>query len=890
MNLQRTLFAGLACGLLLVGMVESQDRQAGPGGLTVQDHEDFQWFDGLGYPDLRRRPFVWVATGGWSRSGNNPPVKSYLAGFLLTDTGKEFTVFGIDQVIHSFVKTPAGTAELEQVGYELFSLAEYTQAQLERLNRKQDDQDDRFARVFEPTGGKLRSVNEAFVLARACAAQGEPALANELLNVAPQLNSHFRDAPIERRTLRQAVASEMAYMRTWRAVESFGDPKISRVELLEEFRHLVQHFPESEHHKLAESMVTLLEQMTAEDLAHAAKPPRAFEDLPREEQIAELVFQLRDQNGQQWSQPGECDIFLDPRGEASPAARLVAIGFDAVPALIEVLNDNRLTRSVGYHRHYYFSHHVLRVGDCAQAILSRIASRSFYIRTYTNAAMVKDGQADLVKREVEAWWQQIQEKGEKQVLIESVLRADGNALPQAHRLVERYPEVALDTIRQTLPQAKSKWLVERLIGLAAELEGEEVDEFLREQLAAAKDLIIRIAVAGELVRRGHQDLLPLALTWWRNLDEQPGDTDTDPFFRPNPRSALAHLLLSMRQPEAIAALSENWFDDSVDGRLRIVEMLGDHQRHNADDGDEPALQAIEAVLVHALGDRAEREGMSGSRNGKHFSDPRIADFAAMTLVEQFPGRYHFDLEASEVERDRQITAIQNAWREQQGLPPVPDTAPPAIEPLDDAEVVPLLQQAIDGNATQRGPILKQIEQLGLPALPAVRRFLPELPAEHAARASLLGLQQRLSCVVHHVAFADYGVEPGEQARQQLAVVRDRPLTGEMLARLLVSLANVRPEGAQGVRLKVDPLGEDSGLRLTLEFQRKHRQDDPQDRWQSHFRVRSADESHLNTTIHHEREPTLDASPMQEFVNAVDQALSKPPTEGLLIRGAILGSD
>ena len=70
--------------------------------------------------------------------------------------------------------------------------------------------------------------------------------------------------------------------------------------------------------------------MITEDKAHAARAPKEgeFDKLPKKEQIAELIFQLRDQNGQQWSQPGACDIFLDLRGEASPASRLVAMGYD----------------------------------------------------------------------------------------------------------------------------------------------------------------------------------------------------------------------------------------------------------------------------------------------------------------------------------------------------------------------------------------------------------------------------------------------------------------------------------------------------------------------------------------------------------------------------------
>lgn len=153
----------------------------------------------------------------------------------------------------------------------------------------------------------------------------------------------------------------------------------------------------------------MLRQMIVEDNTHT-KQAQSFAEMTQEEQIAELIFQLRDQNGRQWGQPGTCDIFSDPRGENSPAEQLVQIGYPAVPQLIEALEDPRFTRSVGFWRDFVFSHHVLRVGDAALAILERIADRSFYQHTYTNAQMTKDEETAAVKAAVEAWWQEVLEE------------------------------------------------------------------------------------------------------------------------------------------------------------------------------------------------------------------------------------------------------------------------------------------------------------------------------------------------------------------------------------------------------------------------------------------------------------------------------------------------
>ena len=141
------------------------------------------------------------------------------------------------------------------------------------------------------------------------------------------------------------------------------------------------------------------------------KDRKPFEQLSKKEQIAELIFQLRDQNGHQFSQPGSCDIF-DPISvkQDTPAHRLVKMGYDAVPQLIEAMEDQRFTRSVGFHRNFYFSHHVLRVGDCALTILERITGRSFWEASSTFSYMSKDQKAAETKKIAQVWYEEFKKK------------------------------------------------------------------------------------------------------------------------------------------------------------------------------------------------------------------------------------------------------------------------------------------------------------------------------------------------------------------------------------------------------------------------------------------------------------------------------------------------
>ncbi|TWU01015.1 hypothetical protein [Stieleria varia] len=162
----------------------------------------------------------------------------------------------------------------------------------------------------------------------------------------------------------------------WAIIRGFDDPEVKRNELLRKSGKFVKDFPKSQHLPRAKEIVSTLRRMASEELPPESKP------------IERLIFLLRDQDGVQVSQPGSCDILFADRlhhairtsapelvGEynPSPAQRLIDIGPAAIPMLIEHVDDDTFTRSVGFHRDFYFSHHVLRVSDCVKTILQEIA-------------------------------------------------------------------------------------------------------------------------------------------------------------------------------------------------------------------------------------------------------------------------------------------------------------------------------------------------------------------------------------------------------------------------------------------------------------------------------------------------------------------------------------
>jgi hypothetical protein len=623
-----------------------------------ETQESFAWFDGLGFPDLARCKFIRVATGQSYQERGQPPKKSFLPAFLIKDDGPRFTVFTTTLETQTYTKTAPDKPDHERVGYDARDLRQEATGLLKSLRRPGEEDD--FLRRF---GARLSERAELFVWARACAAQGHAQLARELLAEAPGV------PPLRGRAAEpffQAIAADVAHAQMWRAVEAFGDPAVPRKELLVRFTWIARHFPKSRYAEEARQTAALLETMVAEDEAHARKPVKPAQALTRPERIAELIFRLRDQNGGQLSQPGSCDIFIndrlgDPKAEKSPAQKLVDIGYDAVPQLLAAIEDERFTRSVGFHRNFYFSHFVLRVGDCAAVILEQIAGRSFWEPRTTSAAMLKDGHGPAVKQRAQAWWQEYQQLGERGALLVGTEAGDENSPAQAERLVEKYPDNALDAILMGLHHCKQDWHRKRLVEIAARLPGEVPAAFLRRELRGSM-VGARVAAARGLLERGRDEGVKAMIKEWTQGGPAEGVED------------LIAFLLWCGKPEAVRALARNWQDQPVGLRGEIVSQVfsrgleGEKYRQPV-----PAAvqEAIDGLLVAALEDTGRWINWSASWNDKTFSNPRICDLSGFVLARRWNQPAAFDPEGPIQDRNRQRVELKNAWLKQQGKEPGP---------------------------------------------------------------------------------------------------------------------------------------------------------------------------------------------------------------------------
>jgi hypothetical protein len=110
--------------------------------------------------------------------------------------------------------------------------------------------------------------------------------------------------------------------------------------------------------------------------------PGALSKYPdKAARIAILIRELDEVSARQWGQPGGVSLVEDPIVQA-----LIAQGEDAVEPLLTVLEtDKRLTRSVSFHRDFFYQRHPIGTHEAAYVALTRILKTSTFGATEANA-------------------------------------------------------------------------------------------------------------------------------------------------------------------------------------------------------------------------------------------------------------------------------------------------------------------------------------------------------------------------------------------------------------------------------------------------------------------------------------------------------------------------
>jgi len=121
------LFCSFIAFAFCIPSCKSEESQV----LSQEARANFEWFGGLGFPNVKDCQFVRVATAWWGRSGNNPPQNHYENAFLLTNNSSQFACLTLDLFKRTLTKSTNGTPEYERVGFDRLKLKLEARARLD---------------------------------------------------------------------------------------------------------------------------------------------------------------------------------------------------------------------------------------------------------------------------------------------------------------------------------------------------------------------------------------------------------------------------------------------------------------------------------------------------------------------------------------------------------------------------------------------------------------------------------------------------------------------------------------------------------------------------------------------------------------------------------------
>jgi hypothetical protein len=432
-----------------------------------------------------------------------------------------------------------------------------------------------------------------------------------------------------------------------------------------------------------------------------------------------------------------------------------------------------------------------------------------------------------VKAEVEAWWREFQEKGERLMLCEAVEAGDRNSPQQARLLVERYPDLAPEAVVQGLRNAEDWWVHSELVTVVAWLKGEGPIPLLLSVADSGPYLSSRVAAAVALHRRGRPEGAAAMIQEWL----EPGRTDPDEF---HPQAELVEFLATCGSPEAVQTLGKDLHERPVNIRYEVISALASDDcvdsAQTSDGGCEsPQVTAeVEGLLVRALDDTEEYTDMMFHWYDTSFYDPRLCDLAGFVLSLRWPERYEFDPESPLVELDRQLVKLKNVWREARGLAPLP--LPEALRVLDEGS---------HANTVQKVVVVPDSVELNAPLA------------------------------------------------ERLEALKGKPLTSKGLVGLLLAFTGRLLPGATGINIRADRAGDNTGVILNVRLTETSSQVNAQEGWTYRFLVIVAHEALYisHSDMAYEYGQTEQA--YEELVEALDEALESPLDEAFELRLSVI---
>jgi hypothetical protein len=332
------------------------------------------------------------------------------------------------------------------------------------------------------------------------------------------------------------------------------------------------------------------------------------------------------------------------RGEAA-YRKLVELGFDAVPALLEHLADERLTRYT--HSEIYFGKTLggstlrVQVRHLVGQLLQDLSGRELF----DNFGTPRSGPQSLDATKAREWWEKARKDGEEIWLVahavpEFVTARDANAVI-FRALGAKYPARLGEFYRTVLakhPHRGSRVLADEIV--ASKLPRTDKLALLTEG-AEHKSLVHRNAALAALARLDPPAFRKHLLATLKKLPPNVvRDRHSDPL------SDLAVLVWRTDDPACWDALAELAKRSAADDRIAIIR--GQFYWPNPD-GEQATRRELLRFLLRFLSDGESGDVVFGP-DGEERPGPRVCDVAVEVLARQLKLEEWYSLGNGRLER------------------------------------------------------------------------------------------------------------------------------------------------------------------------------------------------------------------------------------------------
>lgn len=640
--------------------------------LSPEARAVFAWFGSLGYLNVKEALWteVWIADG--SGRGSQPEAGRIILAFVTSKEGAPHEILTPDLVEPKKEFTSVFDSPAKRGGRELPSFEASAQQYLDTLKK--------FAlspEMWSIKDSRLGHRSQIFFMAYAAWQRGHIELAQELYDQAAHLPTRQGDkAPPEGVKFQDLLEQEMGRAVMWRAAQMFVTnkdyaphhlPLPARPEVLARFQEVIRRFPNCPDAPQAERTAEILEQMIAEDKNHPSVSRLELSKLSTDEQVRELIFQLRDQTAEQITIPGTPDIFQLHNGLIqTPASQLADIGVPAVPQLIAALADNRFTRACTFQGDLVLKKHTLSIGDCATLVLERIAVRSLRpFRFNTNL----DIPAVIDTKLLNEWWQEVQTKGEERTLVDAISSGTMPSKDLARVLNSRNPRALRPALVAGLRNARSQEVFNEIEEVLQDVSRDTANDTLLTLLRLPPSPESKLLAIRKLWDRGNPEALPAALL---EFEKQPAS-------HVGAREELmiggyAKFLAGCGDSTAMRAVLKRWEDLPSRTRYSVVVLSSEilatqnHEPMSSINGrsivrwDEVSREAALQLLITALNDPSPINGLVSYGWPK---SPRVCDVALSALHKIEPEVFLFTPKAGATQWDEEKAAGLKRWEERQ---------------------------------------------------------------------------------------------------------------------------------------------------------------------------------------------------------------------------------